>query len=107
MTGMCLVTGAAGGIGKSIVQRLANDGYRLLAADISAAGAEASLDGLSGSGHRPVRRGGAGALVGAEADGIGQSGVEVAPVGGQPDRAGGAGPDAESMRARAHAFGAH
>lgn len=54
MNGMCLVTGAAGGIGKSIVRRLANDGFRVLAADISLDAAEATLKDIPGDGHRAV-----------------------------------------------------
>ncbi len=54
MNGMCLVTGAAGGIGKSIVRRLAEDGFRVLAADISQEAAEASLEGIAGEGHRAI-----------------------------------------------------
>ena len=47
MGGMCLVTGAAGGIGKSIVSRLAQDGYRVLAADLSKDAADAALAGVA------------------------------------------------------------
>lgn len=54
MGGMCLVTGAAGGIGKSIVNRLAQDGYRVLAADLSMDAAEAALAGVPGTGHRAI-----------------------------------------------------
>jgi 3-oxoacyl-[acyl-carrier protein] reductase len=54
MGGVCLVTGAAGGIGKSIVNRLARDGYRVLAADLTREAAEAALAGAPGSGHRAI-----------------------------------------------------
>lgn len=52
MSGICLITGAAGGIGKAIVQRLARDGFTLLAADLDQARAEAALEGAAGGGHR-------------------------------------------------------
>ncbi|MBJ6135237.1 SDR family oxidoreductase [Ochrobactrum sp. Q0168] len=54
MRGICLVTGAAGGIGKSVVRRLANDGHQVLAADISLDAAEASIAGIPGSGHQAI-----------------------------------------------------
>jgi 3-oxoacyl-[acyl-carrier protein] reductase len=54
MHGICLVTGAAGGIGKSIVSRLAADGFAVLAADLSQEAAAAVLTGLPGSGHRAI-----------------------------------------------------
>ena len=54
MSGMCLVTGAAGGIGKSVVSRLARDGYRVLAADLTKEAAESALAGLPGDGHRAI-----------------------------------------------------
>ncbi len=50
----CLVTGAAGGIGKSVVERLAQDGFAVIAADLDLARAEASLAGVPGTGHRAV-----------------------------------------------------
>lgn len=54
MEGVCLVTGAAGGIGRAIVQRLAEDGYRVLAADLKLESAEASLTNIKGDGHRAI-----------------------------------------------------
>ncbi|MFV0383840.1 SDR family NAD(P)-dependent oxidoreductase [Paracoccus sp. (in: a-proteobacteria)] len=54
MAGTCLVTGAAGGIGKAIVERLAQDGFAVLSADLDQARAEAALEGAVGRGHRPV-----------------------------------------------------
>jgi 3-oxoacyl-[acyl-carrier protein] reductase len=54
MSGICLVTGAAGGIGKAIVARLASDGHRILAADLSLAAAQEALSGIEGEGHRAI-----------------------------------------------------
>jgi 3-oxoacyl-[acyl-carrier protein] reductase len=54
MNGTCLVTGAAGGIGKAIVSRLAADGLRILAADLSRDAAEAAISGIQGEGHRAI-----------------------------------------------------
>ncbi|NGN41748.1 SDR family oxidoreductase [Mesorhizobium sp. CGMCC 1.15528] len=54
MSNVCLVTGAAGGIGKAVVSRLAQDGYAVLAADLSKATAEAAIEGLPGAGHRAI-----------------------------------------------------
>lgn len=54
MNGTCLVTGAAGGIGKAIVSRLAADGLRILAADLSLDAAEAAISGIQGEGHRAI-----------------------------------------------------
>lgn len=50
----CLVTGAAGGIGKAVVARLAADGLAVVAADLDLARAEAALSGVAGSGHEAV-----------------------------------------------------
>jgi 3-oxoacyl-[acyl-carrier protein] reductase len=50
---MCLVTGAAGGIGKAVVQRLAADGFRVLAADLRLDAAERAIDGVPGD-HRAI-----------------------------------------------------
>lgn len=46
MSSTVLVTGAAGGIGKAICQRLAEDGYSVIAADLSLAAAEALVAAL-------------------------------------------------------------
>lgn len=54
MVGFCLVTGAAGGIGNAIVKRLAQDGFKILAADLSQEKAAASLADVAGSGHVAV-----------------------------------------------------
>jgi 3-oxoacyl-[acyl-carrier protein] reductase len=54
MTRHCLVTGAAGGIGRSIVERLARDGFSVIAADLDLGRAEESLAGVPGEGHRAV-----------------------------------------------------
>lgn len=51
---MCLVTGAAGGIGRSIVRRLAGDGFRVLAADLSRDAAAGALEAVPGDGHRAI-----------------------------------------------------
>lgn len=49
-----LVTGAAGGIGKAVCQRLAQDGFSVLAADLSADSAQRVADALPGQGHRAI-----------------------------------------------------
>lgn len=54
MNGIVLVTGAAGGIGRSVCARLAEDGFAVLAADLSLAAAQEVAAGLSGTGHRAV-----------------------------------------------------
>lgn len=54
MTGFVLVTGAAGGIGAAVCYRLAADGYRVLASDLSPDDAERVVAGLPGEGHRAV-----------------------------------------------------
>ena len=54
MQGVCLVTGAAGGIGRAIVQRLAEDDYRVLAADLKLEAAESALVDVKGEGHRAI-----------------------------------------------------
>jgi 2,3-dihydroxy-2,3-dihydro-p-cumate dehydrogenase len=47
-----LVTGAAGGIGRGIAERLSQDGLRVLAADVDAAAADAIAAGIHGAaGH--------------------------------------------------------
>lgn len=51
MTGYVLVTGAAGGIGNAIVQRLAADGFTVLAADLDIEKAKGSLCDCAGTGH--------------------------------------------------------
>ncbi|MDE3722958.1 2,3-dihydro-2,3-dihydroxybenzoate dehydrogenase [Nocardiopsis sp. N85] len=47
-----LVTGAAGGIGSAVVRRLAEEGYRVAAADLDGAAATDLARGLSARGHR-------------------------------------------------------
>ncbi|MGV8989413.1 MAG: SDR family NAD(P)-dependent oxidoreductase [Cypionkella sp.] len=54
MSKTCLVTGAAGGIGKAVVQRLAQDGYAILAADLDAVRAASALEEVPGDGHRAI-----------------------------------------------------
>jgi 3-oxoacyl-[acyl-carrier protein] reductase len=52
MTNYALVTGAAGGIGRAIVQRLASDGFPVIATDTNEAGAAEVVASLPGSGHK-------------------------------------------------------
>lgn len=54
MNGVCLITGAAGGIGRELVQRLGADGFRILAADLNLDTAQSTLTGLTGDGHRAI-----------------------------------------------------
>lgn len=54
MTGIVLVTGAAGGIGEIVCQRLARDGFRILAADLSQEAAARVVSDLPGAGHRAI-----------------------------------------------------
>lgn len=53
MKGRCLVTGAAGGIGKTIVERLASDSFSVIAADLNQARAQAVIDGVAGA-HKAI-----------------------------------------------------
>jgi len=46
-----LVTGACGGIGRSVVERLARDGFRIIATDLNASRVEALTSELDGEGH--------------------------------------------------------
>ena len=52
MTTYALVTGAAGGIGRAIVQRLAKDGVPIIATDTNAGGAAEVVASLPGTGHK-------------------------------------------------------
>ena len=52
MTIYALVTGAAGGIGRAIVQRLAKDGFPIIATDINEADAAEVVASLPGTGHK-------------------------------------------------------
>lgn len=54
MPKVCLVTGAAGGIGRAVVRRLAEDGFRILAADLALDAARDALSDLPGEGHRAI-----------------------------------------------------
>jgi 3-oxoacyl-[acyl-carrier protein] reductase len=54
MSGTCLITGAAGGIGRAVVRRLAEDGFSILAADLSLTAAQEALSGLPGEGHHAI-----------------------------------------------------
>ena len=54
MSGVCLVTGAAGGIGRAIIVRLAKDGYRVLAAGRRLDAVENAIANLPGNGHRAI-----------------------------------------------------
>lgn len=51
MTSSALVTGASGGIGRAVCQRLAADGFRVIATDLSADEAAAVASDLPGKGH--------------------------------------------------------
>lgn len=54
MSGICLVTGAAGGIGEHVCRRLAAEGHRILAADLSQEAAARVVADLPGDGHRAI-----------------------------------------------------
>ncbi|WP_278923500.1 MULTISPECIES: SDR family NAD(P)-dependent oxidoreductase [Pseudophaeobacter] len=51
MAGLALVTGAAGGIGRAVCERLATDGFTVIGTDLDRAAAEAVIQGLPGAGH--------------------------------------------------------
>ncbi len=48
---VALVTGGAGAIGAAVCARLADDGHRVVVADLAEQVAQATADGLAGSGH--------------------------------------------------------
>jgi len=52
VTRIALVTGASGGIGKAVCQRLAVDGYAVIATDLSAEAAMTVANQLPGEGHK-------------------------------------------------------
>lgn len=54
MNKTCLLTGAAGGIGKSVATRLARDGFCVLAADLAVDRAATALAHAEGEGHHAV-----------------------------------------------------
>lgn len=54
MSGVCLVTGAAGGIGHAIMGRLAKDGYKLLGVGRNLGALEKVIRELPGDGHRAI-----------------------------------------------------
>ncbi|MBN8194700.1 SDR family NAD(P)-dependent oxidoreductase, partial [Bacillus sp. NTK074B] len=47
-----VLTGACGGIGRGVAERLAEDGWRLVVTDLDGAKAEALAAELPGEGHR-------------------------------------------------------
>lgn len=51
---IALVTGAAGGIGKAVCHRLAEDGFHVLAADLTLQAAQRVVAELPGQGHRAI-----------------------------------------------------
>lgn len=54
MTGIVLVTGAAGGIGEVVCRRLAREGFGVVAADLSRNAAARVVETLPGAGHRAI-----------------------------------------------------
>lgn len=54
MTRAALVTGASGGIGRAVCQRLARDGYRIVVSDRDSSAAQALCAALPGDAHQAV-----------------------------------------------------
>ena len=51
---VCVVTGAAAGIGRAVAARLAEEGGRVALADVDLAGAEEAAAGIPGAAAFPV-----------------------------------------------------
>src|SRR5262245_9725377 len=51
-----VITGAAGGIGKAIVRRFVDDGYRVIAGDADADGLKALADAFNDGGRKVLER---------------------------------------------------